>query len=115
MIKRVLFVCTGNYDRSPTAEEMFKRVEGLEVKSAGTSPCSSPLSKPVTKELLEWADIVFAMEDSHKEAMLKIDASTKQKIVVLGVPDNYSRNQPELKKLLLEKLAPYLKNCCWRD
>ncbi len=105
---KVLFVCTGNYDRSPTAEEMFKGAEGLEVKSAGTSPCSStPLSKPVTKQLLEWADMIFAMEDKHREAMLRIDASAKNKIFVLHIPDKYSRNEPELRKLLLERLAPY--------
>jgi len=105
---KVLFVCTGNYDRSPTAEGLFRGVEGLEVDSAGTAPCAStPLSKPVTKELLEWADMVFAMEDHHKEAMLKIDASAKNKIVVLHIPDIYLRNSPELKKLLLEKLIIY--------
>jgi protein-tyrosine-phosphatase len=37
MTKKVLFVCTGNYDRSPTAENMYKNVKGLEVKSAGIS------------------------------------------------------------------------------
>jgi predicted protein tyrosine phosphatase len=110
LTKRVLFVCTGNYDRSPTAEELFRRVEGLEVDSAGTSPCAStPLSKPVSKRLLEWADIVFAMEDSHKQELLKIDASAEHKIVVLHIPDIYLRNQLELKRLLLERLAPYFK------
>jgi len=34
--KRVLFVCSGNLDRSPAAEELFKGREGFEVKSAGT-------------------------------------------------------------------------------
>lgn len=110
LTKRVLFVCTGNYDRSPTAEELFKGVEGLEVDSAGTSPCAStPLSKPVSKGLIEWADIIFAMEDCHKEAMLKICPSAKRKIVVLNIPDIYLRNQPQLKKLLLKRITPYFK------
>ncbi len=51
--------------------------------------------------------MIFAMEDEHREAMLRIDASAKSKIFVLHIPDKYSRNEPELKKLLLERLAPY--------
>jgi hypothetical protein len=35
--KRMLFVCTGNVDRSPTAEAMFGSLKNVEVKSAGTS------------------------------------------------------------------------------
>jgi len=112
-LKNVLFVCTGNYDRSPTAEEMFSNLKELTVKSAGTSPTGmSPSSKQVTKEHLEWADVIFAMEECHREAMLKINASVEHKIIVLHVPNKYYKGQPELKKLLLKRLAPYfgLKN-----
>ena len=34
----VLFVCSGNRDRSPTAEQVFRDIPGWDVKSAGTWP-----------------------------------------------------------------------------
>ena len=106
MPKRVLFVCTGNYDRSPTAENMYKSIKGLEVKSAGISVHAQ---NPLSKKLVEWADIIYAMEEHHKTAIVKIDPSAKTKTVVLGIPDIYFRDQPELKMLLKQKLDNHLK------
>ena len=41
MVEKILFVCTGNMDRSPTAESLLKGREGFEVRSAGTwIPCA---------------------------------------------------------------------------
>jgi protein-tyrosine-phosphatase len=34
MSKRILFVCTGNMDRSPTAEDLLKGREDFEAMSA---------------------------------------------------------------------------------
>lgn len=103
---KVLFVCTGNVDRSRTAEEMFKNVEGLEVRSAGTSYAATI---QVTKEMLDWADRIFVMENRHERALLKIDKETWRKVEVLDVPDKYYFNQPELRALLWEKLRQYFK------
>jgi predicted protein tyrosine phosphatase len=103
--KRVLFVCSGNLDRSPTAEEMFRNLEDLEVRSAGILR-SAP--SQVSKELIEWADVIFAMEGRHKEAMLRMSPTSDNKIIVLNVPDIYVRNDPELKRILKEKLSKYL-------
>ncbi|MEM2593881.1 MAG: hypothetical protein QXV96_03115, partial [Candidatus Bathyarchaeia archaeon] len=36
--KRILFVCTANVDRSPTAEAILKGIKGFEVQSAGIWP-----------------------------------------------------------------------------
>ncbi|MBS7614637.1 phosphotyrosine protein phosphatase [Candidatus Bathyarchaeota archaeon] len=104
--KKVLFVCTGNFDRSPTAEAMYKDAEGLEVKSAGTWMHAQ---NPLTKELVEWADAIYVMEEHHKTAVTRLDPKATDKTVVLGVPDIYRRDQPELKALLRQKLDPYLK------
>lgn len=65
MPKKVLFVCTGNFDRSPTAENMYKGIAGLEVKSAGISVVAQ---EPLSKWLVEWADIIYAMEELHKKS-----------------------------------------------
>lgn len=104
MVKRVLFVCSGNVDRSPTAEALLRHKEGLEVKSAGTWKDAKTL---VSKELIDWADMIFVMEDHHKEALREIDPESEKKIIVLGVGDNYLRNDPELVGVLKEKLCKY--------
>jgi len=104
--KKVLFVCTGNFDRSPTAEALYKDVEGLEVKSAGTWVHAQ---NPLTKELVDWADVIFVMEEHHKAAVTRLDPKAADKTVILGVPDIYHKDQPELKTLLKQRLDPYLK------
>ena len=104
LVRKVLFVCRCNVDRSPTAEDMYKGVEGFEVKSAGTSTAATA---PVTKELMEWADVIFAMEEREKQAMLEIDSPSERKIGVLGIQDIYCRNDPELRQLLRQKLKQF--------
>lgn len=37
---RLLFICTGNRDRSPTAEDLFRYSKDYEAKSADTHPCA---------------------------------------------------------------------------
>lgn len=108
-MKRVLFVCSGNLDRSPTAEEMFRERRDLEVRSAGTSLLSS-LRTRLSRDLVNWADVIFVMEDRHaKHIAQKLGMSDAlEKVVVLGIPDRYRRNDPELRRLLREKVAPHL-------
>ncbi|WP_126978571.1 arsenate reductase/protein-tyrosine-phosphatase family protein [Frigidibacter oleivorans] len=65
---KVLFVCTANKLRSPTAEDVFRDYPGIEVLSAGTDP-DSP--RPLTKELVASADLIFAMETHHRERIRK--------------------------------------------
>lgn len=106
MGRKVLFVCSGNLDRSPTAEEMLKDVKGLEVKSAGTLMGAPTV---ISRELIEWADVIFAMEKSHKGAVMGINPGAEKKVVVLNIVDRYRRNDPELIRILKEKLSEYLK------
>ncbi|MEM2881746.1 MAG: phosphotyrosine protein phosphatase [Candidatus Bathyarchaeia archaeon] len=103
----MLFVCTGNMERSPTAEELFRNEDGLEVKSAGISP-SAP--KFLTESLVAWADKIFVMEEVHKEYIAKKCPWAIHKVVVLGIPDIYFRNDPELKRLLRERVSPHLRS-----
>jgi len=92
-------------DRSPTAEHLFDGLEGVEAKSAGTSIAATV---PLTKQLLEWADLVFAMEHEHKKAALAIAPDYSKKIEVLEVSDDYYRDQPQLKTLLKNKLQKFI-------
>lgn len=105
MAKKVLFVCTANIDRSPTAEALLKRKDGFEVKSAGTWLHAR---RRITEELINWADIVFVMERYHKEFLLNLSPVAENKIVVLDIPDIYPRNDPELIRILKGKLSTHL-------
>lgn len=104
---KLLFVCTMNTYRSPTAEDLFRSDEN-ETRSAGTdTSCPNPL----TAEHVEWADMVVFMEEGHRKVALNRKALKKalhgKKQLVLGVPDRYDRNQPELLELLKEKLPRF--------
>ena len=97
----VLFVCTANTERSRKAEDMFKGREGLSVRSAGTHPLGD--GKPLTKELVEWADRILVMENEHRSYIAAQYPSALPKVRVLGIPDEYSRENPRLGRLLEQK------------
>ena len=61
---KVLFVCNQNENRSKKAELLFK-VE-FETQSAGLFN-----NAPLKKSQLEWADIVFVMEDFQRNEIAK--------------------------------------------
>jgi predicted protein tyrosine phosphatase len=107
-IERILFVCTGNIDRSRTAADLYGSDPRFEVRSAGTAPFATT---PVDRELLLWADRVFVMcerEDQH-HTLLKLRFPDVQRPVVdLDVEDRWRRGDPELVRRLLSSLAPYL-------
>jgi predicted protein tyrosine phosphatase len=63
---RLLFVCGRSRLRSPTAEQLFSRVPGVEACSAGVSPDADQL---LTADLIQWADMVFVMEAAHRAKM----------------------------------------------
>ncbi len=67
-MKKILFVCKQNRLRSPTAESVFRNYRGVQVKSAGLDPVAR---NPLTSELIEWSDIIMAMEKSHLEKIKK--------------------------------------------
>jgi len=64
----LLFVCSENRLRSPTAERVFSDYPGVNAIGAGTN---SDAETTVTGDLIEWADVVFVMEKSHKNKISK--------------------------------------------
>ncbi|MEM0465241.1 MAG: phosphotyrosine protein phosphatase [Candidatus Pacearchaeota archaeon] len=101
MKKRLLFICTENIHRSPTAESLFKKSKKYEAKSAGISIFSE---KMINEEALKWADIIFVMEDFHKKIIAEYFPDIKDKIIVLNIPDIYVRNDPKLIGILIKRL-----------
>ena len=87
---------------------MFAGREGLEVASAGTSADAEEL---VTAELVEWADLVVAMEVRHKHALTRAHRRSLRgkRLVVLDIPDRYDFMDPELVALLEARVTPHLR------
>lgn len=88
----ILFVCTGNTCRSPIAEALLKarRLENVEVRSAGIyamdggsissngkkvlENASIPFShesSSLKEQYVDWADIVLTMTSSHRQAVIQ--------------------------------------------
>jgi predicted protein tyrosine phosphatase len=107
MARNVLFICSQNRLRSPTAEQVFAAWPGIETSSAGLN---HDAENPVTPELVQWADIIFVMERAHR---LKLSAKFKPhlgkaRVVCLEIPDEYEFMDPDLIRLLKVKVAHHL-------
>ena len=102
-MKKLLFVCSENRLRSPTAEAIFSEYQEVEAIGVGTN---ADAKTPLSGDLIEWADIIFVMEKRHKtKVSQKFQALLKGKrLVVLDVPDNYTYMQPELIQILKTKV-----------
>lgn len=106
MSKTVLFVCSQNKLRSPTAEQVFAEWPGIEVSSAGLN---NDAEEPLTAELVEWADVIFVMERAHRNRLLKkFKGSLKARLIVLGIPDDYKFMEEALIRLLKVRVTPHL-------
>ena len=106
-MRRLLFVCSQNRLRSPTAEHVFSGWPDLEVASAGLN---DDADNPVTPELVEWADIIFVMEKDHRARLSrKFKAHLKrQRVICLDIPDKYEFMDPQLVLLLKTSMSKHL-------
>lgn len=106
-MKKLLFICSKNQWRSPTAEHVFASYPDVETDSAGTN---ADAEVRVSTEQILWADMIFVMERNHlKKLNTKFQAELKnRKVICLGIPDRYQYMQQELIELLQKKMLPYL-------
>ena len=97
--RKLLFVCSRNWWRSPTAEQIFHGVNGIQARSAGTE---AGARIKVTAGHLGWADIIFVMESKHRRRLREKfpDTLAGKQVVCLNIPDEYQWMQPELIALL---------------
>ena len=104
---RILFVCSANMQRSPTAERIYRNDPRLEVRSAGVRIGAR---RRISINDLRWADIVFVMEQEHKHAIktrfADIPGLTLPPIEVLNIPDEFDFMYPELVEMLKTTLDP---------
>lgn len=104
---KVLFVCTGNTCRSPIAEGYLNHTrKDLNADSCGLSRGGLPISqnsnlalaeiridksqhisKPISKELIDWADKIICMSHSHKEVLNSLGVECE--VLGGGIPDPY--------------------------
>jgi len=105
----VLFICSRNRKRSPTAEALFGGRSDLEVWSAGLAPDAEEL---VTPETLEWADLVFVMEGIHSRRLqLQFRRYLRDvKVICLNIPDTFEFMAPRLIELLEGRVTPHLRS-----
>ena len=103
----VLFVCSANRLRSPTAEQVFSTWPGVETDSAGLSNGANVL---LSSEQVDWADIIFVMEKTHRSKLIRqFRARLKNKrLVCLDIPDDYDFMDPDLVRMLENKVGRFL-------
>jgi predicted protein tyrosine phosphatase len=106
-VRRVLFVCRFNRSRSATAERLFCKRPDLDVRSAGTS--DDALVR-VNQRMLEWADIIFTMDPQQHRALTRMfpGHAALKRLVCLDIPDDFGFLDPQLVKLLEERVPRHL-------
>ena len=106
-MKKILFICSQNRLRSPTAEVVFAEYEGLETDSAGLDHYAEV---SVSSEAIEWADIIFVIEQLHKQKLAKnFQPFLKNKrVICLDIPDEFEYMEPALIEILKKKVLPLL-------
>ena len=106
-VLNVLFICSKNQWRSPTAEKVFEKDPMLDVRSRGVSRTAR---RTVNSHDIKWADLVLVMEPKH-EQRLRADYPGEMKFTechVLDILDNYKFMDPELVELLTATVRPLL-------
>ena len=107
MPKKLLFICSQNKLRSPTAEAIFANRPGIEVDSAGLN---HDAEVPLSAEQLEWADLILVMEQAQRSRLNRNFGQFlgSKKVVVLNIPDDYDYMEEKLVSLLENRCAKYL-------
>lgn len=105
---RVLFICSRNRFRSPTAEEVFALWPGVETDSAGLA---YDADTPLDAAQVEWAEVIFVMERRHKAKLSRTFGQRLKgkRIVCLDIADKYGYRDPELIAVLTKKVGRFLR------
>lgn len=107
MDRNLLFLCSRNKLRSPTAEAIFSGRPGIETDSAGLSPDAEV---PLSPEQIARADLILVMEKVHRARLNRKFGKllAGKRVVVLDIPDDYQFMDDSLVRLLETRCAPYL-------
>lgn len=91
----LLFICSRNQWRSPTAEAIFSKRPLINARSAGTS---EKARRRVKGSDIKWADAILVMETKHRERLkAKFPSEMRYaECVVLEIEDEYQYMDEEL-------------------
>lgn len=86
---------------------MFSEYRNVNAISAGTN---LDAETTVSGDLIEWADAILVMEKSHRNKIANKFKNLLQgkKLAVLAIPDNYEFMDPELIRILKNKVPKYV-------
>jgi predicted protein tyrosine phosphatase len=103
MPEKLLFICTLNQWRSPTAERLFDGSTKYSARSAGTA---SNAVHVINANDIMWADRIFVMEKRHKEIIeTKFkDILEGKEVINLVIPDDLGYMDVDLVELLKHSL-----------
>lgn len=91
----LLFICSRNQWRSPTAEALWRNHPNHNARSAGTH---SSARHTVNAKDIQWADVIFVMEKEHKKQLTQrfLPLLACKPIHILDIPDMYQYMDEEL-------------------
>lgn len=103
----IIFLCSQNKLRSPTAESVFCDTDGWEVRSAGLNNGAEVY---ISTEDVEWAEYIFVMEQGHKKKLKQKfkEYIKNQHVICLGIPDDYEYMDEELISILKNKVPQFV-------
>jgi predicted protein tyrosine phosphatase len=96
---KLLFVCSRNQWRSPTAEQVWRSDPRVLARSAGTSPNAR---HTISAADVQWANVILVMEEKHK-SRIKAEFTRlmdHKPVHVLDIPDEYKFMDAELVEIL---------------
>jgi len=102
-----LFVCGRNQWRGPTAAQIYRNDDRIEVRSAGMSAKSR---HPLSAADVEWADLILVMESRYKARIIdQFRDLPLPGIENLDIPDDYQYMDPELIGTIRKGVEYYIK------
>ena len=105
--QNLLFVCSRNRWRSPTAERVFSKSNRFSARSAGLSPSAA---RRLSRADIAWADVIFVMEAEHRRKLMGSFRNELEgrAVYVLDIPDDYAFMDPELVELVSDGVEAFL-------
>lgn len=103
-VTNLLFVCSKNQWRSPTAEAIWRKDPRVNARSAGTS---AKAKRTASERDILWADVIFVMEKRHQTRlkMMFPDALAGKNLYILDIEDIYGYMDEELVEMIHQSVS----------